>query len=166
MGSPSRMDEAVRPSEASAADEQSVGTACEEDETPVERMRGSSVAALDVEARDLIMRFEHVITETVKKENMDDATVRKQAKFASKLAKFERPAASSVAASSEAPCKKSVADKLSAFEEANRAARDTVAFTKTWKKVGAGNYRQTTQIAGHGWLACDSLRQVAWPFDA
>ena len=111
-------------------------------------MRGSSVAALDVEARDLIMRFEHVITETVKKENMDDATVRKQAKFASKLAKFQQPAVSSVAASSEALYKKSVSDKLSAFEEASRAAKDTVAFKKTWKKVGAGSYRQKTQVAG------------------
>ena len=60
-----------------------------------------------------------VIKDTVKKENVPDAQVRQQARFARKLAKFEQPAAPA-AAKTEALYNKSVKDKLASFEAAKK----------------------------------------------
>jgi hypothetical protein len=72
-------------------------------------------------ARGRIARFEQVIMEAVKKENVDDKAVRSQAKFHAKLAKFQQPAVSnSTVERTEQLYKKSVKDKLDAFEAANK----------------------------------------------
>lgn len=108
-------------------------------------MRGSSFAVLDKVARGRITRFEQVIQETVRKDNVPDAQVRAQARFASKLSKFQQPLQPATE-KAETHYKRSVAEKLNAFEAANKAA--PADFKKTWKKVGAGNYRLKTQVAG------------------
>jgi len=118
---------------------------------PQLRMRGSSFAVLDMVARGRIARFEQVITEAVKKENVDDKAVRSQAKFHAKLAKFQQPAVSnSTVERTEQLYKKSVKDKLDAFEAANKAAASKVEFKKTWKKVGQGSYKLKNQVTGLG----------------
>jgi len=132
--------EEVSPAAAEAAAEEA---AAEPEEGEGSFMRGSSFAVLDKVARGRITRFEQVIQETVKKDNVPDAQVRAQARFASKLAKFQQePTAATV----ETLYKRSVKEKLNAFETANKAA--PADFKKTWKKVGAGNYKLKTQIAG------------------
>ena len=63
-----------------------------------------------------------MIKDTVKKENIPDAQVRSQAKFARKLAKFEQPAAPA-AVKTEQLYNKSVKDKLASFEAAKKVRR-------------------------------------------
>ena len=60
---------------------------------------------------------------------------------------IETPVAPMVA-KSETLYKKSVKDKMEAFEAANKAATSQVDFKKTWKKVGAGHWNQKTLIGG------------------
>lgn len=115
---------------------------------PAQRMRRSSLAALDMITRGRIAKFEQVIDKTVKSVRVDDAAARSEARFAAKLAKFQRPAASETAVAVENLYKRSVKDKLHAFESANRAAPSQVDFHKTWKKLGHGSWKQKTQVAG------------------
>lgn len=130
-----------------ATEPEAATQAAEVEETPY-RMRRSSFGALDALARGRIARFETVIQETVKEAAVDDATARRQARFAAKLAKFQQPAPSEAAAAVEDAYKRSVKDKLHAFEAANAGAASQVEFRKTWKKVGSSHWRQKTQVAG------------------
>ena len=115
-----------------------------------QRMRRSSFATLDLITRGRITRFEQVIQETVKVNKVDDAAARRQIRFASKLAKFEAPlGANATVAQQESMYKKSVTDKLQAFEAAHRAATTTGGdLRKTWKRVGTCNWQAKKQING------------------
>lgn len=115
------------------------------------RARRSSFAALDMVARGRIGNFEKMIQQSSKTQNMADAQVRSQARFAAKLAKFERPAAGMTesAVEQEKLHKQSVKDKLSAFESINAAVTPQATHRKTWKKVANANmWVRKTQTAG------------------
>jgi len=120
----------------------------EEAEAEQRRLRRSSLHVLDMITRGRIARFEQVIMQTEKVNKVSDAAARRQARFAAKLAKFEAPLQAEPAVQQESLYKKSVKDKLSAFESANRSAASQTEFRKTWKKVGASNWQQRTQILG------------------
>jgi len=111
-------------------------------------MRRSSFATLDMITRTRINRFQQAVDEAAKVNKVSDEAARRQMRFQSKLAKFEAPIGTPRGNEQETMYKKSVKDKLNAFEVAHSAAVDQVAFKKTWKKVGAGNWKQKSQVAG------------------
>jgi len=144
--------EAVEPAAEEAAVEPAAEAEAEAEAeasvTEQRRMRRSSFATLDMITRTRINRFQQAVDEAAKVNKVSDEAARRQMRFQSKLAKFEAPIGTPRGNEQETMYKKSVKDKLNAFEVAHSAAVDQVAFKKTWKKVGAGNWKQKSQVAG------------------